>query len=239
MPCGSGSATPATASTRPGGHTSPELDEEHADAKARKERLIAEAERLAASKDWGQTASAFKRLMGEWRQAGRASRHEDDALWTRFKTAQDSFFAAKDEVVAEENKQFEANLEVKEQLLKEAQALLPVKNLGAAKAALRSIQDRWEAAGKVPRKDMSRIEQAMRKVETTVRETEDSKWKKTDPELAARAGRWSSSWSPRSPDPGGPGPGRGRGNETKVQELEATLEARQAWLAQARGGLGG
>ena len=33
----------------------------------------------------------------------------------------------------------------------------------AAKAALRGIQDRWEAAGKVPRADLERVEKRMRK----------------------------------------------------------------------------
>ena len=214
------------------------LDEEHAAVKARKERLIAEAERLAASKDWGPTASAFKRLMGEWRQAGRASRQDDDKLWARFKAAQDSFFAAKDEVVAEENKHFEANLEVKEQLLKEAQALLPVKNLGAAKAALRSIQDRWDAAGKVPRKDLSRIEQGMRKVEQAVRDAEDSKWKKTDPELAARAQSMVDQLEKAVADlEADLAKAREGGNDKKIKELEDSLRARKAWLEQARGGL--
>ncbi|GGB36915.1 hypothetical protein GCM10011492_29570 [Flexivirga endophytica] len=214
------------------------LDEEHSEVKARKERLIAEAERLATSKDWGQTASAFKRLMGEWRQAGRASRHDDDALWARFKKAQDSFFAAKDEVVAEENKEFEANLEVKEQLLKEAQALLPVKNLAAAKSALRSIQDRWDAAGKVPRKDINRIEQAMRKVETAVRDAEDSKWKKTDPELAARAQSMVDQLEKAVSDlETDLAKAREGGNAKKIKELEDSLRARQEWLEQARSGL--
>lgn len=214
------------------------LDEEHGAVKARKEQLIAEAEQLATSKDWGQTASAFKRLMGEWRQAGRASRHDDDKLWARFKKAQDSFFAAKDEVVAEENQTFEANLQVKEQLLKEAQALLPVKNLAAAKSALHSIQDRWDAAGKVPRKDMARIEQAMRKIETAVRDAEDSKWQKTDPELAARAQSMVNQLESAVADlEADLAKARERGNEKKVKELEESLKARQAWLEQARGGL--
>ncbi|WP_446663791.1 DUF349 domain-containing protein [Flexivirga sp. B27] len=214
------------------------LDEEHAQVKARKEQLIAEAERLATSKDWGQTASAFKRLMGEWRQAGRASRQDDDKLWARFKTAQDSFFAAKDEVVAEENKAFEANLVVKEQLLKEAQALLPVKNLAAAKSALHGIQDKWDAAGKVPRKDMHRIEAAMRKVEQAVRDAEDSKWKKTDPELAARAQSMVDQLEAAVADlQADLDKARAGGNDKKVKELEDSLAARQAWLEQARGGL--
>ena len=45
-------------------------------------------------KDWTPTAGAFKRLMDEWRRAGRAGRQDDDALWERFKAAQDAFHVA-------------------------------------------------------------------------------------------------------------------------------------------------
>ncbi|NNG40822.1 DUF349 domain-containing protein [Flexivirga sp. ID2601S] len=214
------------------------LDEEHAAVKQRKERLIAEAERLSTSKEWGSTASAFKRLMGEWKQAGRASRADDDKLWARFKAAQDAFFNAKDEVAAVENKEFEANLAVKEELLKEAQALLPVKNVGATKAALHKIQDKWDAAGKVPRKDMDRIEKAMRRVETAVREADDSKWKKTDPELAARAQSMVDQLEKAVADLETElAQAREKGNDKAVKELQESLKARQAWLEQARGGL--
>ncbi|MGC1209512.1 MAG: DUF349 domain-containing protein, partial [Ornithinimicrobium sp.] len=94
-----------------------QLDEEQEGAKREKEKLVAQAEKLATNKDWGPTATEFKHLMEQWRRAGRAQRSSDDALWERFKAAQDQFFAAKDEVVAAERVEFEANLVVKEKLL--------------------------------------------------------------------------------------------------------------------------
>ncbi|NHN56997.1 DUF349 domain-containing protein [Calidifontibacter sp. DB0510] len=214
------------------------LDEKHAEAKATKQRLIEEAEKLKDSTDWGATAGAFKRLMGEWKRAGRASRADDDKLWAKFKAAQDAFFNAKDEVVAAENAQFEENLKVKESLLKEAQALLPVKNLGQAKAALREIQDRWEAAGKVPRKDIDRMERGMRKVEQTIRDAEQDKWRKTDPELAARANSMVSQLESAIADLQQQiSDAEAKGEEQKAAKLKDDLTARQAWLDQAQGGL--
>lgn len=155
-----------------------------------------------------------------------------------FKTAQDTFFHAKDEVVAAENVEFEANLKVKEGLLTEAQALLPVKDLAATKSKLRTIQDRWDAAGKVPRKDMDRIERAMRKVEQTVRDAEQTRWKKTDPELEARArsmvDQLESAVAGLKDDLAKAESG---GDERKIREAREALQAREAWLQQARGGL--
>ena len=190
----------------------------HADAKGAKERLVAEAETLATSTDWAATAGAFKRLMDEWRRAGRASRSDDDKLWARFKAAQDSFFAAKDEVVAAEEEQYRGNLTVKEALLVEAEAILPVTDLEKAKGQLRVIQDKWDAAGKVPRSDMERVEKAMRRVEQTVRDAEDRRWKSSNPEVAARPAPWSTSSSVPSPTSGRPRQGRGVRQREQGQE---------------------
>ena len=71
-------------------------------AKQVKENLVTEAERLQSSTDWGATAGVFRDLMTQWKAAGRASRADDDALWARFRAAQDAFFDAKDAVVAAE-----------------------------------------------------------------------------------------------------------------------------------------
>ena len=80
-----------------------QLESTQSEAKSAKEALVAEAEALSSSTDWGATAGAYKRLMDRWRKAGRASRADDDALWERFKAAQDAFFAAKDQVAAAED----------------------------------------------------------------------------------------------------------------------------------------
>ena len=116
-----------------------DLETSRAEARATKEALVAEAEQLATSTDWTPTARAFKQLMDRWRAAGRASRAEDDALWERFRTAQDAFFAAKDEISAAEEAEFRTNLAVKEELLTEAEALLPITDIEAAKVALRGL----------------------------------------------------------------------------------------------------
>ena len=215
-----------------------ELESTHSEAKQAKERLVKEAEQLSTSKDWGPTAREFKRLMDRWRVAGRAGRADDDALWARFKAAQDAFFTAKDAVVAAEDEEFRANLAVKEELLAEADALLPVTDLEAAKAALRSIQDRWEKAGKVPRGDMERTEKGLRRVEQAVRELEDRKWSSSNPEARARAqslvDQLEKAVAGLESDVAA---AEEKGNEKKVAEARAALEARRAWLDQARAGL--
>ncbi|GIU57302.1 hypothetical protein NicSoilC12_30510 [Arthrobacter sp. NicSoilC12] len=114
----------------------------------------------------------------EWKASPRASRKDDDALWARFRAAQDVFFTNRQAANDEIDQEYGANLVVKEALLVEANELLPIKDLAAAKKSLQSIRDRWEEAGKVPRADMGRIEAGLRKVEDAVRHAEDENWKR-------------------------------------------------------------
>ena len=90
-----------------------DLDRQRAGAKHRKEELVEEAEKLADSDEWGPTAARFRDLMAEWKAAGRAHKDADDALWQRFRTAQDAFFARRSASFAERDAEFVANAEAK------------------------------------------------------------------------------------------------------------------------------
>lgn len=215
-----------------------QLEQTRGEAKEQKEALVVEAERLSTSTDWNATAGAFKRLMDQWRRAGRAGRADDDRLWERFRTAQDTFFNAKDAEAAKEDEAFRGNLEVKEGLLAEATALLPVKDLEQTKAALRGIQERWEAAGKVPRGDIDRMEKGMRRVEQSVREAEEQKWASSNPELSARAASMVAQLEARVADlTADLEKAEAKGDTSRATKIREQVEAQQVWLDQARKGL--
>ncbi|MCL3862322.1 DUF349 domain-containing protein [Actinotalea sp. K2] len=210
-----------------------ELEKTNADAKATKEALVAEAEQLSTSTDWGTTTGAYRELMTRWKAAGRASRKDDDALWARFRAAQDVFFAARDESQRETDAEFAANLEVKLALLEEAERLVPVKDLAAARTALRHLQERWEQAGKVPRGDIQRVEGRLRAVEQAVREAEQSQWTRTNPETRARAeGALAQLTSAIAGLEADLAAAQEKGDARKIAEAQAALDARRAWLEQ-------
>jgi hypothetical protein len=163
------------------------LEEERETAKASKEKLVVEAEALATSTDWGPTAAAYRDLMRSWKAAGRAGRADEEELWSRFKAAQDQFFAARSEVYSAKENELREHAAVKAALLEEANGLLPAANVRATRAALRSIQERWEQAGPVPREAHDRLEQGLRRVEDAVRKAEDAQWRRSNPEALARA----------------------------------------------------
>ena len=167
-----------------------ELDKQRAAAKVRKEELIAEAESLVDSTDWGPTANRYKQLMSEWKAAGRAPRDSDEALWQRFRAAQDTFFSRRSAAFSERDAEFTENARRKEELLAEADKIDPAANLAAAKAQLRKIQDQWDEIGKVPRERIRELDGKLKAVQDRVRSAEDSKWRRTDPEALARAAQF-------------------------------------------------
>jgi hypothetical protein len=177
------SAARETFNRRRGSHFA-ELDRERVGARQAKEGLCTRAEELADSTDWGATAAAFRELLAEWKTAGRAAKEADDALWRRFKAAQDKFFAARNSASAERDAELHANAEAKEKLLAQAEGL-DTNDLDAARSALRSIADKWESIGKVPRERSVELERRLRAVEKKVREASESGW--ADPQAEARA----------------------------------------------------
>jgi hypothetical protein len=204
-------------------------------ARVVKERLAAEAETLSSSTDWGPTAGRYRDLMREWKAAGPAPRDVDDQLWQRFRGAQDTFFGARDAANAELDQEFAANAEVKEALLVEAEALVPVTDLDAAKRAFRDIADRWDAAGKVPRDRMKELEGRIRKVEQAIRSVEDDQWRRSDPEKSARADDMVSKLEAGIDETRAKlDKAQAAGDARRVKDLESELANKQAFLDMAR-----
>ncbi|WP_428340361.1 DUF349 domain-containing protein [Mycobacterium sp.] len=161
-----------------------EMDRDRAGAREAKEKLCVKAESLVNSTDWGATSAEFRKLLVDWKAAGRAARDVDDALWARFKGAQDTFFKARNGATAERDAEFNANVSAKEALLAEAEKL-DAGNHDAARAALRTIGDKWDAIGKVPREKSADLERRMRAVEKRVRDAAEPSG--PDPQAQARA----------------------------------------------------
>ena len=210
-----------------------QLDLAQSEAKRIKEALIAEAEALSSSVDWSRTSGAYRELMNRWKAAPRASRKEDDALWARFRAAQQVFFdarRAKDEATDAE---YRENLVAKEAILVDAEAILPVTDIDRAKAQLRQIQDRWEEVGRVPSSDLHRIEGRLRAVEAAVREAEEKEWRRTNPETRARAAGMVGQLEEQIAQlERSLADAEAKGDTKAAASVRETLETKRAWLAQ-------
>jgi hypothetical protein len=178
-----------TFNRRRGSHFA-DLDRQRATAKARKQELVEEAEVLSDSDDWGPTAARYRQLMTDWKAAGRAPKDSDDALWQRFRAAQDKFFSRRSAVFNERDAEFAENAKRKEELLAEAEKINPGTDLESARAQLHKIQQRWDEIGKVPRDRVRELEGKLRAIEDRVRSAADAQWRRTDPEAEARAAQF-------------------------------------------------
>ncbi|GAA1883619.1 DUF349 domain-containing protein [Streptomyces durmitorensis] len=214
------------------------LDAQREEARKTKEKLVGEAEALSGSADWGPTAARYRDLMTEWKAAGRAQREHEDDLWNRFRGAQDVFFAARSAVFAERDAEQTENLKLKEELAEEAEKLVPVKDLKSARAAFRTLNERWEAIGHVPRDARPKVEARMHTVERALQETEEAEWRRTNPEARARAegltGQLQAAVDKLTEQIE---KARAAGNNAKADKLQKELDGRQALLDQALKGL--
>ena len=211
-----------------------ELDAQRGEIRARKEQLITEAESLSDSTDWNSTAARFRELMQDWKTAGRAQREVEDDLWKRFKAAQDTFFMARNSVLDERSGAERENQTAKEILLAEAEQLMPVTDHRAARLALRSINERWEAIGNVPRDARQRIEGRLHTVERAIADAEQHEHQRKDPAKRARAQETVEQLRAAIEKlETQAAKARAAGQDKKVAEAEASIAARKEWLAEA------
>ena len=212
-----------------------ELDQQRKEAAATKETLVAQAETLADSTDWGPTAAQFRTLMTQWKAAGPAPRGTEDALWTRFRAAQDTFFGARSAAFAERDSDQQRNLAAKLEVALQAERLVPVGNLRDARQSLRELQERFAAIGHVPRGDRDAVEGRLHAVEQAVRDAEQNQWRRSNPEARARAeatvAQLNTSIAKLERQLA---KAQAEGNTRKADEARDAIQARHEWLVEAQ-----
>jgi hypothetical protein len=206
------------------------LDEQRKEAVAQKEKLVAEAESLSQSTEWTPTANRYKSLMAQWKTVGRASKEVDDALWQRFRAAQDEFFARRSAAFDERESEYRTNQKAKEALLAEAEGIDAGADLEAAQAKLRDVQTRWTAVGRVPREVMADFDKRLEAVAARVRGAADAKWRETTVSSSPLVIRLRESVEKleRKIDRA-----RQEGRMSDVSDLESQLATQREWLAQS------
>ena len=115
----------------------------------KKEALIAEAESLAGSTDWARTAERLRVMQGDWRSTGPVARAKSDELWARFRAAGSRFFARQKEDRTRRRGERARNLERKQALCTEAEALAGSGDWDRAAAEMKRLQTEWRATGSV------------------------------------------------------------------------------------------
>lgn len=206
------------------------LDANNKAVRSKKNSLVEEAEKLAAS--GSDSIVEYRKLLDQWKAAGRTPGKSDDALWARFKAAGDTIFNKRQESAAVENTEQTVNYEAKIALLAQYSSIDPQANLAQAKQQLLELQKKWEKIGKVPKDKIRQVEDKLRAIESKVREVEQEQWRKSDPATIERnnsmIGQLEQTIEKLEKELAA---AQKSGNEASVKKATEALEARKAWLA--------
>jgi hypothetical protein len=108
----------------------------------KKEALCVRAEELSDSTEWRSTADAMRGLMAEWKTVGSAGRESDDALWSRFRAAQQIFFDRRSAT-------YDENRRRKEEICAQAEQLSDSTDWRGTADTLKGLQATWREVGPV------------------------------------------------------------------------------------------
>jgi hypothetical protein len=158
-----------------------------AESKAAKERLVAEAERLAEGTDWRNGANRLRDLLATWKELPRLDRATDDALWRRFSTARTTYTRHRKAHFAEEHERRDSARVVKDRLVKEAEALASSTDWGPTAGRYRDLMREWKAAGPAPRDVDDQLWQRFRGAQDTFFGARDAANAALDQEFVANA----------------------------------------------------
>lgn len=213
-----------------------ELNARRDEVKVVKEAIIAEAEPLAASTEWGATSAAFRDLMQRWKAAGSARRADDDKLWKRFRAIQDEFFNARTAAQNAVDGEQSENLQAKQRLVEEAEgALADVTDVEAAKSTHREFLAKFNELGHVPRNAMRELDSRVRALGEKVAQLEAEEWKRTDPEARERAESTVAMFETQIAKlEGDLAKAEAKGDAKRVKDAKQSIATYTSWLEQAR-----
>ena len=214
------------------------LDAEHKKVASTKEVIVKEAEALANSKDWLGTANKYNSLMDQWKASGRGKKSTDTALWTRFKSAQDTFFTAKNADMAKRKGSMVENLAKREAMIVEFESLLPITDFKSAKKKFYDLMGKWQKIGMTDRKKRSAFDARIKKVEDEISDLERNHQRKSDPSAKAQANKVVQGLAEAIENyEKQAAKAEAAGQTAKAMVAREAAAARRAWLEQAEKGL--
>src|SRR6204780_4179560 len=110
-----------------------------------KERIVAEAERIAAeATHWKISGERMRQLLEEWKAAPRGDRTAETALWKRLSAARNAFTKRRKSYFAGLEEERESIRARKEELVSRAEELSASTDWGATASAYRELMRSWK-----------------------------------------------------------------------------------------------
>jgi hypothetical protein len=117
----------------------------------RQEQLTLEMESLKGVENLDEVARRMRDLQTRWKQVAAAPRVQGEALWRRFKAAQDEVYGRTEAFFAAQNQERAANLARKQELCAKAEALADSTDWVKTAAEIQRLQAEWKTIGPVTR----------------------------------------------------------------------------------------
>lgn len=123
----------------------------------KKKALCEKAEALKDSTDWKATTDIYVALQKEWKTIGPVAKKHSDAIWKRFVSACDYFFAQKNSQLASTRQAEQENLEKKREIIARLKAIDESVEPDEAIKTVRELMAQWNTIGYVPFKEKDKI----------------------------------------------------------------------------------
>ena len=204
-----------------------DLDGKFKEAKKTKTSLTEAAEALVSK--GSDAAAEYRKLQDQWKAAGKAGKVED-TLWARFRAAGDAIFAAKKEQDSELKATQAENLKLKLELLVKAEAI-DTSDLAKAKTEMSQIQSQWVKVGHIPKDEIRKVEDRMKKVEKSLSDAQADEWRRSDPAAKARS---NSLVEQLEAAIAGLEAELAKAPAPKKKDVQAQIDARKSWLVAAQ-----
>jgi hypothetical protein len=115
------------------------------------EELCKEMEALKTEENLELASRKMRELQSRWKQVALAPRAQGEAMWRRFKAAQDEVYARTSAHLAAQNEERAANLTAKQALCERAEALADSTDWVKTAAEIQALQAEWKKIGPVSR----------------------------------------------------------------------------------------
>ncbi|WP_017609690.1 DUF349 domain-containing protein [Nocardiopsis xinjiangensis] len=153
-----------------------------------KERIVAEAERVAAeTTHWKSGGERMAQLIEEWKKAPRADRPTEQALWKRMSAARNSFSKRRKAYFAHLDQQRDEVRVLKEGLVSEAESMSHSTDWGPTARAYRDLMQRWKAGGRADRASEDKLWARFKAAQDTFFDARNEVFAERDAELRVNA----------------------------------------------------
>lgn len=126
----------------------------------------------------------MKALMAKWKEVGPVPKEHKEAVWNRFSTARQRFYDRRRKYFEQLDRERQANLAAKRQLVARAQALSSSTDWKATGEEMKRLMARWKATGPAPREHEEAVWGAFQKARQAFYDRRSRHFEAKDRELA-------------------------------------------------------